>query len=453
MKCHQVFVLGFLGAIAVGMLLFMLPLSSPSHTWMAPMDALFTSCSAVCITGLTVIDVGNQLSLFGQWVLLALVQLGCLGIMSTVSFVLIVAGNRYVAQAHEYSVVNGYGTAGVKSLRHLIVALVAMMGIIEATGMFALHGLFAMQAAADPALPAESASWFRAYFYSVMAFCNAGFSLDPGSIAMFGSQPAILGVMGLLAIAGGLGFPVIYNLATIQYWRRNLVKRGRLSLNSRVVLACSLIFLVFTYVFLLAVEWKGSLEPFSLGEKFSVCFFQAVTPRTCGFTVTPIAEQHVASRFVEMVLMFIGAAPGGAGGGIKVTTFAVFLSTIVALCRRQRETVMFKRTISESTVRDSIVIVMVFAAMVVLGMTVLLISDGGNESLSFENLLFETVSAVSTTGLSCGSTTASLSNIGRIVLMVCMFGGRLGALAVVLLIGGQESRTTIRYPREELIVG
>ena len=453
MRCHQVFVLGFLCAIFIGMLLFMLPVSSPSHTWMAPMDALFTSCSAVCITGLTVIDVASELSLFGQCVLLALVQIGCLGIMSTVSFFLIVAGNHYVAQAREYSVVNGYGTSGMRSLRNLIVALVIMMGAIEAAGTWALHECFAANAAADASLPAESVSWFRAYFYAVMTFCNAGFSLDPGSIAVFGSSPAILLVMGVLAIAGGLGFPVIYNMATVQYWRRNLVKRGRFSLNTRVVLACTAMFLAFTYVFVLAMEWQGSLEPFSFGEKLAVGFFQAVTPRTCGFTVTPIAEQHVASRFVEMVLMFIGAAPGGAGGGIKVTTFAVFLSTIVALCRRQRETVMFKRTIAESTVRDSIVIVMVFAAMVVFGMTALLISDGGNTALSFENLLFETVSAVSTTGLSCGSTTESLSAVGRVVLMLCMFGGRLGALVVVLLIGGQDTPKTIRYPREELIVG
>lgn len=450
MKCHQVFVLSFLGAILAGMLLFMLPVSSPSHTWMRPMDALFTSCSAVCITGLTVIDVGTELSFFGQMVLLGLVQLGCLGIMTTGTFLLIVAGNRFVSQAREYSVVNGYGTTGVRSLRHLIVSLVVMMAVIEGGGAWALHEALLAQ----PAPSAADASWFRAYFYSVMSFCNAGFSLDPGSLAVFGSRPSALMVMGALAIAGGLGFPVIYNLATTRYWRRNLVKRGRWTLNTRVVLSCTAAFLALTYVFFLALEWGGSLEPFSTGEKFAVGFFQAVTPRTCGFTVVPTSEQHVAMRFVEMVLMFIGAAPGGAGGGIKVTTFAVFVSAMMALCRRQRETVMFKRTVPETTVRDSIVIVMVFAAMVTVGMTVLLISDGGNEALSFENLLFETVSAVSTTGLSCGSTTASLSMTGRVVLMLCMFGGRLGALAVVLLISGQESRTSsIRYPREELVVG
>ncbi len=454
MKCHQAFVLGFLGAIIVGMLLFMLPISSPSHTWMNPMDALFTSCSAVCITGLSVIDIGSELSFFGQAVLLGLVQVGCLGIMTTATFFLIVAGNRYVSQAREFSIVNGYGTDGIRSLRHLVVSLVILMVVIEGLGTVVLHESFVAHAASDPTLPVGSDSWFRAYFFSVMAFCNAGFSLDPGSIAAFSSQPFVLVTMGLLAIAGGLGFPVIYNVVTIQYWRRNRVKRGRFTLSTRVVLASTAFFLVVTFVFFLALEWGASLEPYSLPEKLAVGFFQAVTPRTCGFTVVPISEQHVAMRFVEMVLMFIGAAPGGAGGGIKVTTFAVFASAILALCRRQREATMFKRSILETTVRDSIVIVMVFAAMVVVGMTVLLISDGVGKDLSFDALLFETVSAVSTTGLSCGTTTASLSTTGRVVLMLCMFGGRLGALVVVLLIGGQESRAkTIRYPREELIVG
>ena len=149
--------------------------------------------------------------------------------------------------------------------------------------------------------------------------------------------------------------------------------------------------------------------------------------------------------------MFVGAAPGGAGGGIKVTTVAVFLVTLWAICRGRRETVMFKRTISDSVVREVIVIVVVFAALIAVCMTILLIADG--ERITFENLLFEAVSAVSTTGLSCGNTTAELSNVGRVMIMICMFCGRLGAIAVVLLIAGEEERRSIRYPEEELIVG
>ncbi len=433
-------VLGFLGAILAGTFLLMIPASSPSHTWMKPMDALFTACSAVCITGLTVIDPGTQLSLFGRCVLLALVQLGCMGIMTVGTFFLVVVGRR-LSLTSEFSLMDAYGVSGVHGWRGLVVWVVLSMTVIELLGMWALH-------AAHP-----SFTWFRAYFYAVMAFCNAGFSLDPGSIAVFQGEPLVLLIMATLVILGGLGFLVIYNLCTIQFWRRNLVKRGRLTLHSRVVLWSSLFFFAGMFLFVLVVEWKGGLEPFSFLEKCSIALFQSVSPRTCGFTVLPVHELHPATRFISAVLMFIGAAPGGAGGGIKVTTLAVFLVTLYAICRGRRETVMFKRTISDAIVREALVIVMVFTGLIVLSMTILLITEGGNAKISFEHLFFETVSAVSTTGLSCGSTTVNLSMVGRVVIMVSMLCGRLGALAVVLLIGGQEERLSIRYPKEELVVG
>lgn len=440
MKARFMIVLGFLGTILLGAFLPMLPVSSPAHTWMKPMDALFTACSAVCITGLTVIDVGAQLSRFGHCVLIALVQLGCMGIMTLGTFFLVVVGRR-LSLSSEFSLVNAFGVTGVRSWRGLVMWVVLSTTAIELVGMYALHGLL-------PDLP-----WFKAYFYSVMAFCNAGFSLDSGSLAVFEGHPAVLVVFALLVVMGGLGFIVVYNICTIQFWRRNLVKRGRLSLHSRVVLLFTLFFLAGMFVLFLVLEWNASLDPFSLGEKGAISFLQAVSPRTCGFTVVPVHEMRPATRFLSEVLMFIGAAPGGAGGGIKLTTLAVFAATLLAICRGRRETVIFKRTVPEVVVRESIVIVMVFAALICLGMTALLVSESVDEKLSFENLLFETVSAVSTTGLSCGTTTASLSLVGRIVLMVCMFSGRLGALAVVLLIGGQEERMTIRYPRAELVVG
>ena len=452
MKPRHLVVFGFIGAILLGAFLLMLPVSNASNTWMKPMDALFTACSAVCITGLTVIDVGMDLSLFGQCVMLALVQLGCVGLMTLGTFFLVLMGRR-LSLSSEFSLADAYGTSGIRGLRGLIVWVVFSMLVLESLGTLALHELFEADAEANAVAVSDGTLWFRAYFYSVMAFCNAGFSLDPGSLAVFRAQPLVLLVMSLLVIAGGFGFLVVYNLCSFRFWRRSLVKRGRISLHTRVVLTVSAAFLVGMFAVVLLLEWNRTLEPFPWAEKLAIGFFQAVTPRTCGFTVVPVHEMHAATRFLSEVLMFIGAAPGGAGGGIKVTTFTVFAVTLVAICRGRSETVLFKRTVPEAIVREAIVIVTVFATLVTLGMTMLLVSEGGNESLSFEKLLFETVSAVSTTGLSFDVTTASLSTAGRIVLMLCMFSGRLGALAVVLLIGGQESRPTIRYPREELVVG
>ncbi len=448
MKSRWLIVFGFLGAILLGAFLFMLPISSQSHTWMRPMDALFTSCSAVCITGLTVVDVGRDLSLFGQTVLLCLVQLGCLGIMTCATFFLVVVGRR-ISLASEFSLMNAYGVSGVRGFRSLVVWVVSAMLVIEAAGAVLLWFQFTIGQPLLTAL-ANGHAWYRAWFFAVMAFCNAGFSLDAGSISGFQNQPFVLVTLGLLVILGGLGFLVLYNLCTVKFWRRNLMQRGRLTLHARVVLQWTFFFSLLMFVLFYFLEWNGALSDYGAATRPAVAFFQALTPRTCGFTVVPVEDLQPATRFLSEVMMFIGAAPGGAGGGIKITTFAVFLTTLLAICRGHRDTVMFRRAVPEAVVREATVIVIVFAALVTCAMTVLLVSEKG---LSFEYLLFETVSAVTTTGLTCADTTVSLSDVGRAVIMVCMFCGRLGAIAIVMLIGGQDEQVTIRYAKEELVVG
>ena len=448
MKNRWLIVFGFLSAILLGAGLFMLPVSSPSHTCMRPMDALFTACSAVCITGLSVIDIGRELSLFGQSVLLCLVQLGCAGIMTCATFFLVVVGRR-ISLASEFSLMNAYGVSGVRGFRSLVVWVVTAMLVIELVGTVLLWSQFTSDQPFVEAL-ANGHEWYRAFFFAVMSFCNAGFSLDPGSISGFQNQPLVLVTMGMLVILGGVGFLVIYNVCTVKFWRRNLMTRGRLTLHARVVLQWTLLFSLLMFLLFYLLEWNRSLPDYDAASRPAIAFFQAITPRTCGFSVVPVENLHPAMRFLSGVMMFIGAAPGGAGGGIKITTFAVFLTTMFAICRGHRDTVMFKRAVPEAVVREATVIVIVFAALVTCAMTILLVSEEGRP---FEYLLFETVSAVSTTGLSCADTTASLSTVGRIVIMTCMFCGRLGAIAIVMLIGGQEERVTIRYAKEELVVG
>ena len=323
------------------------------------------------------------------------------------------------------------------------------MLVIEAAGAVLLWFQFSFDQPFFSSL-INGRMWYRAFFFSVMSFCNAGFSLDTGSISGFQDQPFVLVTLGVLVILGGLGFLVIYNVCTVKFWHRNLVKRGRLTLHARVVLQWTLFFSVLMFVLFYFLEWSGALSDYGAARRPAVAFFQALTPRTCGFTVVPVEDLQPATRFLSEVMMFIGAAPGGAGGGIKITTFAVFLTTLFAICRGRRDTVMFERTVPEAVVREATVIVIVFAALVTCAMTVLLVSESG---ISFEYLLFETVSAVTTTGLTCADTTVSLSTVGRVVIMVCMFCGRLGAIAIVMLIGGQDERSAIRYAKEELVVG
>ncbi len=453
MKTRWLIVLSFLGAILLGTFLLALPCANPANTWRPFGDALFTAWSAVCITGLTVVEPSTELTVFGQVVLLALVELGCFGIMTLGTFFLVVTGQR-ISLAGEFSMKSALGTRGVKGIRSLIVWVVSAVLIIEALGAVALWWQFTRNAPSFAAAWHDGGAWYRAFFYSVMAFANAGFSLDSGSLAAFGSKPVVLLVMATEVILGGIGFFVIYNICTIRFWRRSLIARGRLSLHSRVVLVATAVLTVAAFLFVYLMERNHAFAAMPPVEKLAVAFFQAVTPRTCGFTVVPMEAMHDATTFVSEMLMFVGAAPGGAGGGLKVTTLLVFFFTIAAIYRGRNETVMFRRSVPQAVVRESIVILFFMMALIGLSMTVLLISEAGTSELTFEHLLFETVSAVTTTGLSCGNTTELLSPVGRAVIMICMFCGRLGAITVVLLIGGRdEAASSIKYPREELVVG
>ena len=434
MKAKYAIPLGFIGVILAGAGLFCLPVAGG----LGFLDALFTACSAVCITGLTVIDPGVSLTPFGRVVLLTLVEIGCTGIMTFGTFILVVAGQR-LSLAQEFSLSNAYGVKGVKGFRGLVLWVVLSMLAIEALGAWALN--------------AELHDPFRACYYSVMAFCNAGFTMDPGGLEHFAHRPLFLVEMGMLIVIGGLGFMVIYNFCTIKFWRRSLIKQGRLSLHTRVVVWATLAFVAGAYVIFLVSEYGRSLVDFPWREKLAITFLQAVTPRTSGFTVVPLETMHPFTRFFSEILMFIGAAPGSAGGGIKITTFVVFLCTVHSYCRRRREVVLSKRTIPPETIREALIITFTFFFCIALTTAALLVTEHGGPAYDFEKLLFEAVSAVTTTGLAFSDTTVLLSQPGRLVVMIAMFVGRLGALTVMLMIAGDDAPETVRYPKEDVLVG
>ncbi len=427
--------LGFIGVMLIGAGLLTLPVAGGLGFF----DAIFTACSAVCITGLTVIDPGVALTRFGQIVLMVLVSIGCVGIMTFGTFILVLAGQR-LSFAQEFSVSNAYGVQGVKGLRGLVVWVVVSMLAIETLGAWALN--------------AELNDPFRACYYSVMAFCNAGFTMDPGGLAAFSHKPLFIVEMGILIIIGGLGFMVLYNFCTIKFWRRSLIKQGRLSLHTRVVVWTTFAFVLAAFVAFILCEFCGSLATFpDWSDKLAVSFFQAVTPRTSGFTVIPLESMHPATRFLSELMMFIGAAPGSAGGGVKITTFVVFIFTVHSYCHRRREVVISKRTIPPEIIREALIITFTFFFFIALTMAALLITENGRVGLDFETLLFESVSAVTTTGLAFTDATSNLSAAGRIVIMVAMFVGRLGALTMVLMVAGDDAPETLRYPREDVLVG
>ena len=334
---------------------------------------------------------------------------------------------------------NAYGVAEVRGVKGLICWIVCSMLIIEGVGAAILY--------------TRIHDVYFSIFYSVMGFCNAGFSILPGSIVSFAKDPVVVITLAVETILGSIGFLVIYNLCTFKFLRRSSGGRGRMSLHTRVVLRFSFYLLVLAFAVFLVQEWGSTLKDMALWEKLYTGFYQAVTPRTCGFCIIPTEDLSPLTRHVYTMLMFIGGAPGSAAAGMKVTTLAVLIYTLTAMCRGDSVTVIDRKTIPTDIVRESLVIFMALVAFSALVFGALLVTEGSLPNMSTDALFFEAVSAITTTGLSVADTTANLSTAGKIVIMVAMFIGRLGALTVVLMIGDRESARHIRYPQEEIVIG
>ncbi len=437
MRGRSTILFGFLALISVGAIVLSSPSARMEGTWGDWSDAAFTACSAVCVTGLSVVEISREYTLVGQIALIALVEIGALGLMVLGTFLLVAIGRR-LSYASEFSLMNAYGVAEIRGVRGLVLWIFGSMVVIESVGAGLLYYRFH--------------DWYVSVFYSVMSFCNAGFSILPGSLAQFASDPFVLAISAAETILGGIGFLVIYNLCTFKFRRRKSGAKGRLSLHSSVVLRFSLYLTALAFVAFLLLEWDWSLKDFDWPRKLWIGFYQAVTPRSCGFTVIPLEAMRTSTLELYELLMFIGGAPGSVAGGIKMTTFAVLIYTIVAMCRGESETVISRRVISYDVVRESIVIVVALFLFADLAYALL----SGLESASGvadRSLYFEAISAVTTTGLSVGDTTAGLSRPGRFAIMAAMLVGRLGAITIVMMIGARESKRHVRYPSEEIVVG
>lgn len=430
--------LGFIGLIAIGAVMLASPWARVEGVWGKPMTAAFTACSAVCVTGLSVVDIAAEFSFAGQIALIVLVEIGCLGLMTVSTFLMVAIGRR-LSLSREFTLMNAYGVAEVRGVKGLILWVVCSMLIIEGAGALVLY--------------TRIHDVYLSIFYSVMGFCNAGFSILPGSIASFAWDPVVILTLAIETILGGIGFLVIYNLCTFKFLRRASGGRGRLSLHTRVVLRFSGYLLAIGLAVVLLQEWNAALKDLPLWQKLCTGFYQAVTPRTCGFCIIPTENLRPLTRHIYTMLMFIGGAPGSAAAGMKITTLAVLIYTLTAICRGDNMTVIDRKSIPIDIVRESLVIFMALVAFTSIVFGALLITEGDMPNMSSDALFFEAVSAITTTGLSIGSTTASLSTAGKIVIMVAMFMGRLGALTVVLMIGDRESVPHIRYPQEELVIG
>lgn len=437
----------FLGVILVGTLLLHLPFAGAGGQAIPLYDAFFMATSATCVTGLSVIDIGTRLSLFGQGVLLALVQIGGLGIMSFATFTLVLLRRRL--SVHSESVLSvsfGEGEAAGGWLTLLRGAVLFTL-VIEGLGTVLLTWRHW-----ETGMPPLRAAYYG-LFHAVCAFCNAGFSLFPDNLTGLGNDPFYGLTVCLLIGLGGLGFLVLQNLSRYKFWRRGRLARGRISAHSRMVLQTSLLLSMCGALLYAALEWNHALAGRGIPFKALGALFQSVSSRTAGFNIVDMAAQTEPASFLTMVLMFIGGSPGSTAGGIKTTTLTVLVLTAISMIHGRSSTLYGTRAIPETIVREAIAIFLLATFFIALTFGLLLITEtGGSSVLTPLPLMFETVSAFGTTGLSL-DVTPRLSGLGRLLIIIAMFVGRLGPLSIVLLVGSPGDGDHVRYPEEEVVVG
>jgi trk system potassium uptake protein TrkH len=428
-----------LGTFAVVALSGAVALTFPAaaeHERIAPIDALFTSMSATCVTGLSTIDTPNALSTFGEIVLLIVIQVGGLGIMVLSTFATVILGGRLTLRGERAleSVLDLGSTAGAYRLvRFIVLSTLA----IEAAGALVLAVCYVRHG-----FPVGE-SLYRGLFQSVSAFCNAGFSLHSDSIIMFQSDPLALFTHGALLVLGGLGFVV---LAWI-WSRTSRQTRARAPVQVRVVFGLTAFFIAAGAIGYGLLEWNHTLDGLSTSDKLWNAWFQGVTPRTAGFNSVDFSTMQPATILFLIVLMFIGAAPGGTAGGIKITTVAVLAAAIPEIVGTRAGAMLFGREIPAATLQRAATIAVVATTTMVLALFLLLIT----EDAPFEVLAFETVSALGTVGLSLGIT-PQLSAAGKWIIIVTMFIGRVGPLTLALALG-ERVRPRIHYPETRIMVG
>jgi trk system potassium uptake protein TrkH len=442
----QLFVGSFLALVTLGTLgLRLLPglAHGPRLGWL---DAAFMATSAVCVTGLSVVDTGAYFTTAGQAFLLVLIQLGGLGMLTFTTVIILALGRRL--SLRQETLITNVAESGPRVPPEVLLRDVVRFTLaIEAAGALLLLVTW------GPRLGWREAVW-PAVFHAVSAFCNAGFSTFSDSLVGFQRSPATLLVVGLLVVVGGIGFLVLEELSL--RWRGpRAARRPRLSLHSRLVLVSTAVLLGAGWVLLGLSEWSGELGALPVGHRIVNALFLSITPRTAGFNTIDYGAATDSTNFLTVLLMFVGGSPGSTAGGIKTTAFALIALLAATRFAGEEVTRVRHRSIPEETVQRAVGLTAV--AMVVVTASILVLSWGESPAVpggSFLALMFEAVSAFNTVGLSMG-VTDDLSPLGRALTLGLMFVGRVGPLtfAAALATSARRHRAAHRYAFEDVVVG
>lgn len=435
LSSFQIIILGFAGVILIGALLLMMPISSRTHQVTPFIDALFTSTSAVCVTGLVVRDTAMYWSYFGQGVILVLIQMGGLGVVTVASFLAVIAG-RKISLMQRQAMQSSLSAPQVGGVVRLTSFVFRTAFAVELAGVVALLPFFCSKYGL-------TGIWMSV-FHSISAFCNAGFDLMGGktgafsSLTTFDDNVYVTVVFSLLIFTGGIGFLT---------WNDIVKKKFRLKeyrMQSKVILATSLFLIIVPAVFFFCFDFSN------LPIKSRICqaVFQAITPRTAGFNTADLTKMTSAGLGIIMILMLIGGSPGSTAGGMKTTTAAVLFGNTIAVFRRRDNAKFFGRRIGDHEIKNAATIFFMYLILAIGGGLIISVC----ENISLSTSLFEAISAIGTVGLTLGIT-SELGVISKLVLMLLMFFGRAGGLTLIYAAFSRRDTFVSKYPLEHITVG
>lgn len=435
MNSAQIIILGFAALVLCGALLLMLPIASQSRTVTPFHETLLTATSASCVTGLVVRSTGAHWSLFGQIVILFLIQIGGLGVV-TVALCFVRLSGRKISLFQRSAMQDSISAPQVGGIVRMTSLILRGTLFTEGTGMLLLLPSFCRRFGAK-------GIWY-ALFHSISAFCNAGFDLlgtaaDPfPSVTAFRTDPLVCITLALLILIGGIGFLTWEDIATHRH------RIGRYRLQSKLILTVTAVLIAFPTLFFFFFEFTDG----TVGQRLLDAFFQTVTPRTAGFNTVDLAAMQGASRAIMVVLMLIGGASGSTAGGMKVNTVGVLFANLGAIFRRRSEVEAFGRRIDPATVRQAAVIVTMYLTLFIGGG----VAISAIEGLPIGSCLYESASAVATVGLTLGIT-PSLGVASQLILTVQMYLGRVGGLTLIYAALANPDTTPSRLPQEKVSVG
>ena len=438
-KNPPVFVLlSFLFTIFVGTLFLLLPDATVEGKSTSILDALFTSTSATCVTGLIVQDTGTHFTMFGQLIILSLIQIGGLGIMTISSAFAIMLGQKLTMRS-ENLIQNVVGESNRVDMANLVRSIIFVTILIELAGIILLY--FSWK---KPEWSVQK-NLYNSVFHSISAFCNAGFSLHSNSLMGYLSDIKVNLTISSLIILGGIGFPVMVDV------NRNIFHKfhiHRLALHTKIVLFTTFFLIAVGFLAFFIGEYNSTMKGFNLNDRMLASYFQSVTTRTAGFNTIDNGEMSLASVFVSCILMFIGASPSSTGGGVKTTTFFIILLSVFSMLSGNKDLNVFKRKVPEDVIKKILALIAISLFILFLLIFLLLLS----EDSSFEKIIFEAFSAYGTVGLSMGIT-SSLTNLGRIIIIILMYLGRVGPLTLIFAISETKIKTTYHYTEEKISIG